>query len=187
MTVWLAAWCVHARVGEEVGGVLGTRAGTTGCSCDPLRVTSQREWEREKRRGGHIWTHSWLMQLRVRPRARTLSWNKRREYQSSHLSGPNCDAWWDCVSHAGPIWCESYIRGLKPFERGILTLTGFRLDDSKDGLTFRGEDLQRLMRGHGVLFNSHTLLQRRTHTYAYASTLTHPGGGLVLARLSVSS
>lgn len=93
-TAW---WQFDWRRGVRACGRGGRRCfrDTSGNDRMFLRVTSQRRREREKRRGGHIWTHSWLMQLRVRPRTRA-----ELEYQNSHLSGPNCDAWWDCVSYA---------------------------------------------------------------------------------------
>ncbi len=98
--------CVCGRGAREVGGVLGTRAGMTGCSCDMLQVTSAYACDKEDGRGGHIWTHSWLMQLRVWPsththtHTHTESWNKRHKRESLHLSSPNFDAWWDWVSYA---------------------------------------------------------------------------------------
>ncbi len=78
--------CVCGRGAREVGGVLGTRAGMTGCSCDMLQVTSAYACDKEDGRGGHIWTHSWLMQLRVWPSTHTHT-------QRAGISGTNVKAY----------------------------------------------------------------------------------------------
>lgn len=157
---------------REVGGVFRTRAGMTGCSCDMLQVTSVYACDKEDGRGDRIWTHSWLMHTHTHAEAGISGTNvKAYICPALILMHDEIESHWRTagLNPNGPKNIRSTRSHLKP-QRGLI-LYGFWLDDRKDGLTFRGADLERLMRGHVVLFNSLTHLCIHIHTHTLEESL----------------